>query len=95
MPAPEDLATASTPADTRHLAAAAGWPSPRAAWVAVAALVFGLGWGHHPRARLNATLASESAAPDRLLLGRNRQGNASFPLWSSTFSELWLTAAIR
>jgi hypothetical protein len=51
--------------------------------------------GDRPRARLNATLASESAAPDRLLLGRNRQGHASFPLWSSTFSELWLTATIR
>jgi hypothetical protein len=50
--------------------------------------------GDRPRARLDATLASESAAPDRLLLGRNRQGHASFPLWSSTFSDLRLTAAM-
>src|ERR1700724_2602388 len=44
MPAPGDLATTAKSADARHLAAAAGWPSPQAAWVAVAALVFGLCW---------------------------------------------------
>ena|GEM_PF-1101340 len=44
--------------------------------------------------RLGALLPSASAEPDRLLLGRDRRphGHASFPLWSSAFSELWLTA---
>jgi hypothetical protein len=41
--------------------------------------------------RLDVRLASGCAEPDRLLLGRSRYRRASYPLWSSTFSELWLT----
>jgi len=48
-----------------------------------------------PPARLVAPLAAGSPPPDRLLLGRSRKGHASFPLWSATFSELWLTAVNR
>jgi hypothetical protein len=47
------------------------------------------------RARLSSPLAAGGTAPERLLLGRNRQGHPSFPLWSSSFSELWVTAAAR
>jgi hypothetical protein len=44
------------------------------------------------RARLSAPLAAGAMEPERLLLGRNRQGHASFPLWFSAFSDLWVTA---
>jgi hypothetical protein len=47
------------------------------------------------RTRLSAPLAAGAMEAERLLLGRNRQGHASFPLWSSTFSDLWVTAAAR
>jgi hypothetical protein len=47
------------------------------------------------RAWLSAPLAAGAMEPERLLLGRNRQGHASFPLWFSTFSDLWVTAATR
>lgn len=45
------------------------------------------------RVRLSCPLAAGGMAPARLLLGRDRQGHASFPLWSSTFSDLWVTAS--
>jgi hypothetical protein len=48
--------------------------------------------GGAPPARLAVTLAAGAPPPARLLLGRNRRGHTSFPLWSSTFSDLWLLA---
>ncbi len=46
-------------------------------------------------ARLSSPSAAGGGPPSRLLLGRDRQGHSSFPLWSSTFSELRVTAAVR
>jgi hypothetical protein len=51
--------------------------------------------GGRPPARLAATLAADAPPTARLLLGRNRLGHDSFPLWSSTFSDLWLVARSR
>jgi hypothetical protein len=55
------------------------------------ALVVEVSTGDGQPTRLTSPRAAGSPRPARLLLGRNRQGHASFPLWFSTFSDLWMT----